>query len=329
MSPTTRAKANSAGDAAEAPDVAAGSKHQLADKSEPKKGGRTTKRQKTLEETVKNGQVVSSFSNGYQLTASRSSKDDGSKNEHDAKDDQDEEPKSQHKERDDEPKTTSGSKNSRSEAKAKEQGDEPDTTSEVKPGSKSDQKHGQTTGHTKLSSSILEKGIIYFFLRGRVNTDTPSSVDDIARTYFLLRPASSPDDKPIAFHNNLSRLVAVPKKTFPKTGRERWISFVEKTGVSFKDLQESFLSGNDYVTKTRGTQHTPPAKPEGEGVYAITTTGRESHLCYILTRPAELGEVQKKLGLKEKGSFIISTRNPEFPPPGNARLPEAPEFPEE
>lgn len=121
----------------------------------------------------------------------------------------------------------------------------------------------------------------------------------------------------------------MPKKSFPKTGRERWISFVEKTGASFAELRDTFLSGGDYETKTRGTQHTPAAKPEAEGVYAITTTGRESHLAYILTRPRELGEVQTKLGLRDRGSFIISTRNPEYPPPGGASLPESPEFPEE
>jgi hypothetical protein len=166
-------------------------------------------------------------------------------------------------------------------------------------------------------------------MRGRVNTDTPSSVNEIARTFILLRPSDSASDKPTHLQNNISRILAVPKKTFPTSGRERWISFVEKTGVSFADLKESFLSGDEHETKTRGTQHTPPATPVGEGVYAITTTGRESHLCYILTIPEELGEVQTKMGLKDKGSFVISTRNPEYPPPGNARLPQGPEFPEE
>ncbi|KAH8907731.1 hypothetical protein BR93DRAFT_958299 [Coniochaeta sp. PMI_546] len=267
------------------------------------------------------GKFVCSLPSGNLLTPS--SKDNTSKNGHDVKEgDQVDEHKPQHKRRDSEPKATAKSKKTKAEPKEKEQDDHPDTTSSH---TKSESK-----GHTKSSSSILEKGIIYFFLRGRVNTDNPFSVNDIARTYFLLRPASSPDDKQITFPdtNTHTRLLAVPKKTFPKTGRERWISFVEKTGVSLADLQETFLSGNEYETKTRGTQHTPPAKPEGEGVYAITSTGRESHLCYILTRPEQLGEVQRELGLKEKGSFVISTRNPEFPPPGNARLPEAPEFSE-
>lgn len=227
------------------------------------------------------------------------------------------------KQQDDKARTSP--KKSKSEPKGEKQEHGADATED----------QSKTSGTTKSSaSSILEKGLIYFFLRGRVNTEDTSSVSDIARTYFVLRPASSSADdaKPAQqhFQDKHARLLAVPKKTFPRTGRQRWISFVEKAGVSFADLEQTFLRGNDYETKTRGTQHTPAAKPEGEGVYAVTTTGRESHLCYILTRPGDLGEVQKKLGLKDKGSFIISTRNPEYPPPGGVgRLPEPPEFPEE
>lgn len=37
-------------------------------------------------------------------------------------------------------------------------------------------------------SSILEKGIIYFFERGRVGIDEPSKPDEIARSYIIMRP---------------------------------------------------------------------------------------------------------------------------------------------
>jgi hypothetical protein len=50
---------------------------------------------------------------------------------------------------------------------------------------------------------------------------------------------------------------------------------------------------------------------------------------YLLTLPEELGEVQKEMGLKEKGSFIINTKNPQFPGPASARLPKDPEYPKE
>lgn len=182
-----------------------------------------------------------------------------------------------------------------------------------------------------LPSSILEKGIVYFFFRGRVGIDEPSSVDDIARSYIVLRPIEK-DAKlssgPIGDAGN-TRLCVIPKKVLPQSGRDRWTAFVEKSGASFQQLKDEFLASSEYETKTAGTRHTPAATPIGEGVYAITSTGRESHLAYILTLPEELGEVQREIGLKEKGSFIITTKNPQYPGPANARLPKPPEYPKE
>ncbi|WYZ45001.1 hypothetical protein EsH8_VIII_000317 [Colletotrichum jinshuiense] len=178
-----------------------------------------------------------------------------------------------------------------------------------------------------VPSNILEKGIIYFFFRARVNVDKPEEVDDIARSYIILRPIGTDSklgDGPIGDAGN-TRLLALPKKVLPESGKDRFMVFVEKSGVSFADLREQFLSSTDNETKA-GTSHSPAATPAGEGVYVITTTGRESHLAYILTLPSDLGEVQNDLGLKQQGSFILSTKNPKFPGPANARLPEAPDF---
>lgn len=183
----------------------------------------------------------------------------------------------------------------------------------------------------ELPSSILEKGIIYFFFRGRVGIDEPSSVDDLARSYIVLRPIEKDaklGEGPIGDAGN-SRLIAIPKKALPTSGKERWIAFVEKTNASFQTLKEEFLSASDYETKTAGTRHSPAATPVGEGIYAITTTGRESHLAYMLTLPSELGEVQKEIGLRERGSFIISTRNPDYSAPQNVQLPQGPEYSKE
>ncbi|KAJ4419614.1 hypothetical protein N0V85_000943 [Neurospora sp. IMI 360204] len=209
------------------------------------------------------------------------------------------------------------------EGQGEEKGDQEDKKSAVEP-------HGREAPEA-VPSSILEKGIIYFFFRGRVGIDEPSAVNEIARSYIILRPIEK-DAKlgsgPIGDAGN-SRLCAIPKKVLPQSGRDRWISFVEKTGASFQQLKDEFLASNDYETKTAGTRHSPAATPVAEGVYAITSTGSDRHLAYIITLPEELGEVQKELGLKQKGSFIISTRNPQYPAPANARLPKGPEYPEE
>jgi hypothetical protein len=198
------------------------------------------------------------------------------------------------------------------------------TTSAVEPQGRADTE--------PVPSSILEKGIIYFFFRPRVNIDSPSDVSDIARSHIILRPIEK-DAKlgsgPIGDAGN-TRLCLLPKKTLPQSGRDRWTAFVEKSGASFQTLKDEFLAASEeYQTKTAGARHTPAATPVGEGVYAITSTGRASHLVYILTLPEELGEVQREIGLKERGSFVISTKNPQFPGPASARLPKAPEYPKE
>ncbi len=182
-----------------------------------------------------------------------------------------------------------------------------------------------------VSSGILEKGIIYFFFRGRVGIDEPSDVNEIQRSFMILRPldkGAKLGEGTIQDTRNL-RLIAVPKKVFPRSGRDRWIAFVEKSSSSLKTLKEKFLSSSDYETKTAGHRHTPAATPAAEGVYAITTTGRESHLAYMITLPSKLGEVQTELGLREKGSFIISTRNPQYDAPRGIALPKGPVYPKE
>ena len=179
-------------------------------------------------------------------------------------------------------------------------------------------------------SSILEKGIIYFFERGRVGIDEPSNPNEIARSYIVLRPmphGSKLGDGPIGDDGN-NRLLALPKKVLPKSPRDRFMSFVEKAKVSLDEIKANF-GASEYATKTAGTRHTPSMAPLGEGVYAITSTGRESHLAYLLTIPSEVGEVQKDIGLQQRGSFLTSIKNPTASGPSNANLPQGPEFPQE
>ena len=180
-------------------------------------------------------------------------------------------------------------------------------------------------------SSILEKGLIYFLFRGRVGIDDPSQVDDIARSYMVMRPLPKDaklGDGPIGDDGNC-RLLALPKKVLPLSGKDKFLSFVEKAKTSFKDIKDNALSSSDYVTQTAGTRHTPAMTPVAEGVYAITSTGRESHLAYVVTIPSELSEVQKDVGIRERGSFVVSAKNPQQPSPANASLPQGPDYPQE
>ena len=179
-------------------------------------------------------------------------------------------------------------------------------------------------------SSILEKGIIYFFFRGRVGIDEPSDINDLARSYMVLRPlphGAKLGDGPIG-DAGTNRLLALPKKVLPVSPRDRFMIFVEKANCSMEDIKQD-LGASDYVTQTAGARHTPAATPIAEGIYAITTTGRESHLAYILTIPSELSEVQRDVGLRERGSFVTSVKNPKYAGPANTNLPKGPDFPQE
>jgi len=182
-----------------------------------------------------------------------------------------------------------------------------------------------------MPANILEKGIIYFFVRARVSVDHPEGVQDIARSYVILRPlpnGAKLGEGALDDSNN-NRLLALPKKVLPKSHRDTFLTFVERAGATIEELKEDFMKGSDYDTKTTGTRHSPAMTPVGEGIYAITTTGRETHLAYMLTIPSSIGEVQEEIGLMSQGSFALSVKNPMQPGPANANLPHGPEFPKE
>jgi uroporphyrinogen-III synthase len=126
-----------------------------------------------------------------------------------------------------------------------------------------------------------------------------------------------------------NRLIALPKKVFPKSPRDKFMAFVEKANTSMQELKEEFFQASEYSTQTVGTRHVHPINTIGEGVYAITRGKNSTHLVYMLTIPSELGEVQEELGLESQGSFAISVKNPTRKGPANASLPQGPEFPKE
>lgn len=105
----------------------------------------------------------------------------------------------------------------------------------------------------EIPSSILEKGFIYFFFRGRVGVDEPQGVEDVARSYIILRPVplgAKLSGGPLENLEN-SRLLALPKKVLPKSGKDRFLVFVEKPKASITELRDQFQS-YDYSTKTAG-----------------------------------------------------------------------------
>lgn len=182
-----------------------------------------------------------------------------------------------------------------------------------------------------VSSNILEKGIIYFFFRPRVNIDDPHSVNDVARSFFVLRPtplgAELDEGQGPLNKDAQCRLLMLPKKKLPTSPKERDMGFVEKAGQTMNDLQENFIASSTYQTATRGERTVEEARPYAEGVYALTSTKRTTHLAYVLTIPSEPGEIQESFGLHRRGSWIVQSKNPKFPGPPFAQLPKEPDYP--
>lgn len=74
-------------------------------------------------------------------------------------------------------------------------------------------------------SPIMEKGIMYFFFRPKVAVEHAESLDDVQRSYIVLRPlplgATLAEGKMQDEGNN--RLIAVPKKRLPVRGYEKFL----------------------------------------------------------------------------------------------------------
>lgn len=74
-------------------------------------------------------------------------------------------------------------------------------------------------------SLIMEKGIMYFFFRPKVAVEHAESLDDVQRSYIVLRPlplgATLAEGKIKDGGNN--RLIAVPKKRLPVRGYEKFL----------------------------------------------------------------------------------------------------------
>jgi hypothetical protein len=316
----TRSSQGNANGSSPSSEQKAGNKRTAADDANPK----SEKQQKTLEETMGSNAGETTDSQATESAAKNSEADSAfgevRADENDAG-------------------TTSRTSNSNdAESKTSNGGSKENDGEDNAETAKSDTTGGAVEESKEreaaMPSNILEKGIIYFFSRGRVSVDSPDSVQDLARSYFVLRPlpdgAKLTDGAIQDVKNN--RLIALPKKVWPKSGKDRFMAFVEKAKVGMDTLKEEFFSGSDYSTKTVGTRHTPEVTPMGEGVYAITSTGGgqgTSHLAYMLTIPSEIGQVQKDLGLAEKGSFVLSLKNPESKGPANAQLDKGAEYPKE
>ncbi|KAK9238842.1 hypothetical protein V1525DRAFT_357635, partial [Lipomyces kononenkoae] len=187
-------------------------------------------------------------------------------------------------------------------------------------------------GAIEVPKTVLEEGLIYFFFRPKVGTTEASSVEDVQRTYVVLRPLpfTSTDMKDTVKRvgRDDCRMIIIPKKTLPTTGGGRLIGLVTKVHSSVDDITDQ-LDTEKYSTKTRGERTLPSARPIAEGVYVLTQEDNMHYLSYILTVPQEQTEVESEFGISQDGRYIVSARNPKYPVSGPIKAPEGAKYSEE
>lgn len=147
---------------------------------------------------------------------------------------------------------------------------------------------GQGNGH---GHEILEQGDIFFFYHPKLEREVVSGAFDVASFHLILHPAGE----------ERYRYAAISLKGLLERGGEAgWFARMEMVETRLHRLQH----------RLRETHPLPPARPCGEGVYAIVRHGRHTHLAYALELPEEPGEVQRELGISAQENPYLAIRNP-------------------
>jgi hypothetical protein len=165
-------------------------------------------------------------------------------------------------------------------------------------------------------ADVLERGHIYFFYRPRVHAEGAKSLDDVRRLYVVFSARR---------RRRVYRLVIIAEKRLPSVtgdGDRRSWGFVEKVAARPDEIEDE-LDPKAYETRTRGERVVPPARPAGEGVYAIARHEGHTHLAHLLELPRRTGDVQRALNIPDEGSYVLSVKNPEAASPPGAGLDES------
>lgn len=166
-------------------------------------------------------------------------------------------------------------------------------------------------------AEVEETGDLFFLYRPKVEHDAASGLDDVERLHMVLRPSE----------RRLWRLLVLGAKRLPSLrDHERNWGFVDQVLRKPDDVREAFAA-QVYETKTRGLRHLAPARPAGEGVYALVRRGAQVYLACRLELPERPGPVQQALGITPEAVYALSIKNPRAPGAallgeGRAHLPE-------
>jgi len=170
-------------------------------------------------------------------------------------------------------------------------------------------------------SRVVEKGDLFFFYRPRVDADKVDELSDVQRFFVVLKPDG----------DRRYRRIVIGRKRLPDPAEhERVWAFVAEVTDEPDDLRDE-LESKVYETRTRRVRVQPPARPAGEGRYAIVEHDGHAHLAYVLELPREPGPAQEAFGIRREASYVVAVRNPTAgTPPGVGLSPrERADFPPE
>jgi len=162
--------------------------------------------------------------------------------------------------------------------------------------------------------TIMEKGLVYFFYRPKVELDETHALKDVQRLYLLICPGGT-NKETMRAETAIKRLIVVGRKMLPEVVGAKGRAWC-KVELVTKNIAEidKVLGPYQYETATLGTRHDAAARPCGEGVYALVDEGRSTKFAYVLELPEDLGEAQEAFHIGKEGSYVMSIKNPDVAP---------------
>jgi hypothetical protein len=158
-------------------------------------------------------------------------------------------------------------------------------------------------------AEILEQGDIFFFHRPGLEAPRSPDGEELERFFLVLHPLRRKQYRLLTLGKR--RLPPPLKSGAPARGGERFWVRVDGLPQAPSELRAA-LGAFKPEGAPPGVPALPPARPAGDGVYALARHGDHVHLAYILEHPDRAGPLQRELGIEEEASFIVTVKNPEF-----------------
>jgi hypothetical protein len=173
--------------------------------------------------------------------------------------------------------------------------------------------------HPGRPAEILEQGDVFFFHRPGLEAPVSAEGEALEPFFLVLHPLRQPRYRLLTLGK---RRPPPPRKNgAPARGGDRFRARIDGLPETPSALRLA-LGSHKPEGIPPGVPALPPARPAGDGVYVLARHGNHVHLAYILKHPDRAGDLQRRLGIEEEASFIVTIRNPEY-----IEGPAGPEYP--